>query len=147
MKDVAATPTADVCRLLNLLHAARKIEERLEDALGEVGLSLAKMGVLAKLADADEPIPLSLLAERCACVRSNITQLVDRLEDDGLVRREPDPDDRRSIRATLTAEGRERHLAGRDVLVGEVSVMVERIGGEFPTAVLEAVERLGDRAK
>ena len=31
----------------------------------------------------DEPLPLSQLAERCSCVRSNITQLVDRLEADG----------------------------------------------------------------
>jgi DNA-binding MarR family transcriptional regulator len=51
------------------------------------------------------------LAEECACVRSNITQLVDRLEADKLVVRSDDPDDRRSIRAELTAEGRTRYKA------------------------------------
>ena len=57
-------------------------------------------------------MPLRLLAEQCACVRSNITQLVDRLEADKLVRRADDPKDRRSILAELTAEGRTRHAAG-----------------------------------
>jgi len=45
-------------------------------------------------------------------VRSNITQLVDRLESDKLVRRADDPKDRRSILAELTPEGRARHAAG-----------------------------------
>jgi DNA-binding MarR family transcriptional regulator len=57
-------------------------------------------------------LPLGTLAERCACVRSNITQLVDRLEAEGLVARVDDPRDRRSIRAELTAEGRRRQTAG-----------------------------------
>jgi DNA-binding MarR family transcriptional regulator len=39
-------------------------------------------------------------------VKSNITQLVDRLEGDGLVERQPDPNDRRARLATLTPAGR-----------------------------------------
>jgi DNA-binding MarR family transcriptional regulator len=56
------------------------------------------------------------LADRCACVRSNITQLVDRLEAEGLVRREADPRDRRSVRAELTAKGRARQAAASQAL-------------------------------
>lgn len=37
--------------------------------------------------------------------RANITGLVDRLERDGLVYREADPRDRRSLRAKITAQG------------------------------------------
>ena len=51
-------------------------------------------------------MPLGQLAERLSCVKSNITQLVDRLEADGLVARQPDPGDRRSKLAGLTAAGR-----------------------------------------
>ena len=51
---------------------------------------------------------LSELASRMICVRSNITQLMGRLEADGLVQREEDPHDRRCVRATLTPLGRER---------------------------------------
>lgn len=95
-----------------ILHAARIIEERIESALGDVGLSMAKHTALTKLSEAREPITLSELAERLSCVRSNITQLVDRLEADGLVRRVADPQDRRSVRAELTELGAERQAAG-----------------------------------
>ena len=95
-----------------LLGASNKVADHLEKALEPVGLSLAKFGALSKLVAADEPIPLSTLAERCACVRSNITQLVDRLEADGLVSRAHDPHDRRSVLAELTDEGRRRQAAG-----------------------------------
>jgi len=100
-------------RVLDTLGA---IATRLEAALEPVGLSLAKFGVLARLAAADEPLPLSTLAEKQACVRSNITQLVDRLEADKLVVRVDDPHDRRLVRAALTTEGRARHTAGARAL-------------------------------
>jgi MarR family 2-MHQ and catechol resistance regulon transcriptional repressor len=81
---------------------------RLDAALDADGLSIAKFGVLKELAEEKEPLPLGQLAERLACVKSNITQLVDRLEVDGLVRRVPDSEDRRSTRAVITEEGRRR---------------------------------------
>lgn len=96
--------------------ALRAVESRLEAALEPMGLSLAKFGLLSRLAAAGEPVPLGTLAEQASCVRSNITQLVDRLEADHLVLRAPDPRDRRSIRAELTEAGRERHAAAARVL-------------------------------
>jgi len=111
MKERA--PEAGTARpSLELLGALHEVEQRLDAALEPLGLSLAKLGVLSKLVEAGEPLPLGALAERCACVRSNITQLVDRLEADKLVARADDPRDRRSVRAELTAEGRARHAAG-----------------------------------
>jgi DNA-binding MarR family transcriptional regulator len=107
MNDLA--PGALAAEVTGTLHV---IAGRLEAAFEPLGLSLAKFGVLSKLVAADEPLPLRLLAEQCACVRSNITQLVDRLEADKLVRRADDPKDRRSILAELTPEGRSRHAAG-----------------------------------
>jgi DNA-binding MarR family transcriptional regulator len=107
MNDLA--PGALAAEVTGTLHL---IAGRLEEALEPLGLSLAKFGVLSKLVASQEPLPLRLLAEQCACVRSNITQLVDRLEADKLVRRADDPKDRRSILAELTPEGRSRHAAG-----------------------------------
>lgn len=92
-----------------MLGAVHELEARLEAALGGVGLSLGKFNVLSKLAAAGEPLPLGTVAERCSCVKSNITQLVDRLEADALVERVSDPSDRRSVRAALTPAGRARH--------------------------------------
>lgn len=94
--------------MFGFFHAAHVVEERLEAALGALGLSGARLGVLDQLANAEEPLTLGDIAARLSCVRSNMTQLVDRLEADGLVRRVAVPGDRRSIRAELTPLGRER---------------------------------------
>ena len=112
MNDV--TTTTRLGQFIKSLHA---VESRLEGALEPLGLSLAKFGALAQLAAAGEPLPLSTLAERRACVRSNITQLVDRLEAEGLVKRSDDPRDRRSVRAELTEDGRSRYEAGLQALI------------------------------
>jgi DNA-binding MarR family transcriptional regulator len=94
------------------LQTAQAIEERLGASLEAVELSVAKYSALKQLALVDEPLSLSELATRLVCVRSNISQLVDRLEADGLVRRVEDPRDRRCVRAALTDLGRERQAAG-----------------------------------
>jgi DNA-binding MarR family transcriptional regulator len=106
----------DQSPIFQLIGALQAVHHRLEDALEPIGLSLAKFGVLARLVAAGEPLPLGTLAERCACVRSNITQLVDRLEAEKLVLRTPDPRDRRSTRAELTVEGRRLYEQGRRAL-------------------------------
>lgn len=98
--------------LLALLSASRLLADRLEAALADAGLSTARYGVLEQLARAGDPLPLGELAARLSCVRSNVTQLVDRLEAEGLVRRVTDPADRRSVRAELTAAGRARYRQG-----------------------------------
>ncbi|HEY2065973.1 MAG TPA: MarR family transcriptional regulator [Gemmatimonadaceae bacterium] len=91
---------------LLLLDAARAIEARAEGVLAEEGLSLAKLGALRHLVLAAEPLTLSQLAERHCCGKSNVTQLVDRLEADGYVVRASDPEDRRTVRAAITPAGR-----------------------------------------
>jgi len=118
----------------SVMHAAHIIEDRIELALGKAGLSIAKHGALTELAKAGEPLTLSQLAERLSCVRSNMTQLIDRLEADGLVNRLPDPDDRRSIKAELTELGLEKQRAGDKA--------VKRVQSEFASS-LTARERVG----
>ena len=97
---------------LKFLDTAASLEERLENALREVGLSRAKLATLQQLRRVGEPVPLRVLAEGQGCVPSNITTLVARLESEGLVRRIPDPTDRRSVLAGLTPLGEERAVAG-----------------------------------
>jgi DNA-binding MarR family transcriptional regulator len=99
-----------------ILFGAGRLESAIEARLAEVGLSISKLSVLRHLVDHDGAIPLSRLAGRLSCVKSNVTQLVDRLEADGLVARVPDPSDRRSILASITTEGRARHAAAAVIL-------------------------------
>jgi len=101
--------------LFAVLHAAHSLEARVESRLADVGLSLPKLAALHQLSQAGDSLPLGQLAERLACVKSNVTQLVDRLEADGLVLRTSDPGDRRSRLAVLTESGRSAFLKGTQI--------------------------------
>src|SRR5262245_37603547 len=106
---------ADQLNLSAVLHAAHAVEGEVEAKLNAIGLSAAKLAALRALADAGESLPLSQLADRLSCVKSNITQLVDRLEADGFVARPADPRDRRTKLAALTAAGRKAAKEGTRV--------------------------------
>src|SRR5687767_12527657 len=95
-----------------LLHTAYAAEGAVESKLNAIGLSLPKLVALKALSEAGESLPLSQLAERLSCVKSNITQLVDRLEADGLVARSADANDRRARLAVLTPAGRDAYKKG-----------------------------------
>jgi len=127
----------------SLIHAAHSIESRLEEALATVNLSGPKFGALSALVVAGQPLSLSELAEKLTCVRSNITQLVDRLEGDGLVKRTDDPADRRGVRAELTKLGRERHAAGAKVM----SKIHEDLGNQLSAEDKDALKRALDAIK
>jgi DNA-binding MarR family transcriptional regulator len=101
--------------LFAVLHAASSVESRVEARLAEVGLSLPKLAALHHLSQAGDSLPLGQLAERLACVKSNVTQLVDRLEADGLVTRAGDPADRRSRLAVLTEAGKTAYVKGTQI--------------------------------
>ena len=101
--------------LFAVLHASGVLEGRVESRLSEVDLSLAKLAALHHLTLAGESLPLGQLAERLRCVKSNVTQLVDRLEADGLVNRTADPNDRRSRLAVLTDAGRKAYARGSQI--------------------------------
>jgi DNA-binding MarR family transcriptional regulator len=124
--------------MFSLLEAAHALEARVEAALARVGLSSAKYTVLAKLARAGEPLTLSDLAAQVSCVRSNMTQLVDRLEAEGLVRRVDDPEDRRVVRAALTKLGEEREAAGAEQM-NQIQSQVATMLTKSDRTVLERV--------
>jgi len=101
--------------LFAVLHAANALEARVEERLADAGLSLPKLAALHQLSQAGDSLPLGQLAERLACVKSNVTQLVDRLEADGLVVRAADPNDRRSRLAVLTDSGKTAYARGSQI--------------------------------
>jgi DNA-binding MarR family transcriptional regulator len=138
VKDKAGMPLT-----LQLLSTLQSVEDRLEEALEPAGLSIAKYGALSKLVAEGGSLPLGTLAERCACVRSNITQLVDRLEADGLVTRNDDPRDRRSVRAQITENGRARQEAGQAALRKAEGILFERLDDEDRGELSRLLERLG----
>jgi DNA-binding MarR family transcriptional regulator len=126
--ECAKTGGPDEGAVSAVLRAAERLEDRLEQALGAVGLSLSKFDAMEQLIRAGEPLTLGDLADRLRCVRSNVTQLVDRLEADGLVRRGTCTEDRRAIRAKVTPVGLERHRAGVAAIRAVQQELAERLG-------------------
>jgi DNA-binding MarR family transcriptional regulator len=98
-----------------LLGAASSVHDFVESKLSTVGLSIPRLAALQRLIDAGDSLPLGQLADRLACVKSNVTQLIDRLEADGLVTRAPDPNDKRSRLAVITDAGRRVQQEGERI--------------------------------
>jgi DNA-binding MarR family transcriptional regulator len=134
----AETSTGDDTTIFALLDAAHALEDRLESALNRAGLSTPKYSVLKALVASDGPLSLSDLASELSCVRSNMTQLVDRLEADGLVKRVDDPADRRVVKAAITEEGKRRQEAGAN----EIDALHREFAARVDAADRAALQRL-----
>lgn len=105
MSDLDYTPQLEAWRLFLTLHA--KIIEVIDRDLQESGgLPLNHYDVLIELMEAEgKRLRLHELARLVVLSRSSITRLVDQLEKQGLLVRQPDPEDRRGAYAVLTAVG------------------------------------------
>lgn len=76
-----------------------------ERAAQDTGLSGAQACLLVQIGRGSRT--MGELATDLVCDASNVSQLVRRLESRGLVVREPDPEDRRTRRVSITESGRE----------------------------------------
>jgi DNA-binding MarR family transcriptional regulator len=95
-------PADAVWRLLTALLMVRKQE--FPELAASFGLNPGAMHALLQL-DPDEPQSMSSLAGAWKCDASNVTWLVDRLEEHGLAERRPHPTDRRVRSVALTRKG------------------------------------------
>ncbi|MBD0692338.1 MarR family winged helix-turn-helix transcriptional regulator [Streptomyces sp. CBMA123] len=99
--DPPAVPTS-VELMDQLARAAAGYYRSFSTVAAARGLTLMQGKMLSLLR---RPMPMRTLADLLACDASNVTGIVDRLEAQGLVRREVDPADRRIKRVTLTGDG------------------------------------------
>jgi DNA-binding MarR family transcriptional regulator len=97
---------SSVWALFLTTHAV--LAEQIETRLAQAEMPpLAWYDVLWGLERApDQRLRMSELADKVVFSRSNLTRLVDRLADAGLVQRERSEEDRRGAYAVLTAEGK-----------------------------------------
>jgi DNA-binding MarR family transcriptional regulator len=90
----------------------RTLDRELE---AEQGLPIAFFDVLAQLTQAGGRLRMSELADAVLLSRSGVTRLVDRMERDGLVKREHCPTDRRAMYTTITPVGKRALAKARPV--------------------------------
>ena len=114
---------------------ARELEARLEPVYRDHGLEAGWHDVLATLRRAGPPYRVrpTDLTSALMLTSSGTTKRLDRLEQAGLIAREPDPDDRRGTLIALTAAGRrlidavtEAHLANERRLLAALTDAEQR---------------------
>ena len=118
---------------------ARELEQRLEPVYREHGLEPGWHDVLATLRRSGPPYRLrpSDFTGSLMLTSSGTTKRLDRLEQAGLIRRDPDPQDRRGVLITLTPTGIElidgltaAHMANEARILGALTEAErERLAG------------------
>jgi DNA-binding MarR family transcriptional regulator len=129
------------------LQAHAVLVRRLEaDLLEEHQLPLASYDVLVQLVEAPERrLRMTELAQRVLISRSGLTRLVDRLEREGLVRREACDDDARGLFAVLTEDGFNRlRRAAPTHLRGVANYALDRLDDDQTAALAEICELMLD---
>lgn len=110
------------------------------DVAHEMGLTPGDLHALLSL-DADEPRPMRAMAEEWRCDASNVTWMVDRLEQHGFVERQSLPNDRRVRTAALTETGLAAQSQARELLSKAPESFVRLEADELETLVA-LLERL-----
>jgi DNA-binding MarR family transcriptional regulator len=113
---------------LALLRTNARLRDQLElDVRRISGLSVARYDVLTHVDMAGGRLGLSDLARAMVLSPSGLSKLLDRMQEAGLVERQPDPDDARSTYAVITRHGRavvkktrQRHHAFLQHVFGDV---------------------------
>jgi DNA-binding MarR family transcriptional regulator len=117
-----------VMRIQQLLLAA------VDESLEPFGLTFARFELLALLSFTREgALPLGKIGARLQVHPASVTNVVDRLEAEGFVRRQAHPTDRRAILATLTPEGRVVAAKATDALNEQVFAALELPVGDLET--------------
>ena len=133
--DLDPTPMEVIGRITRL---AALIQRELERVFAEHGLAGGDFDVLATLRRAGAPVTPGELSHATMVTTGGMTKRLDRLEALGLIRRQPDPNDRRGRLIALTGDGRalidrtvEAHLQNE-----------ERLLADLPTAKREQLTAL-----
>lgn len=106
----AERPELDISPLgvaIRIEMLAKLMRKDTAESLEQLGLKTSEYDVLSVLRRQGEPyeMPMTELA-RCSLLTSGaMTSRIDQLIGKGLVRRDPDPDDRRGVRVRLTKKG------------------------------------------
>ena len=128
-----------------IMGISKRFKNGLEETLAEHGLSWADWKMLSALLR-KSPRSAGKLAEITELSSGAMTNRLDRLEEAGLVRRLPDPDDRRGVLVEVTAKGKRAYNAAageeaaKEALItsaltkrekGELNSLLRRLMVEF----------------
>jgi DNA-binding MarR family transcriptional regulator len=92
----------------SIMRAHQILIAELDAMLRPFGITFSRYEALVLLVHSqDGALPLSKIGERLQVHATSVTNVIDRLEGAGLVRREPNPNDGRGTLAVITPDGRD----------------------------------------
>src|SRR4051812_47696542 len=110
-------PNGAMAAVTNIMRVQQILQASVDDSLKPHGLTFARYEALVLLSFSQRgSLPMRMMGERLQLHPTSITNIVDRLEADGLARRLPHPSDRRTTLVEMTDAGRAR-LAAATVAV------------------------------
>lgn len=128
---------------IRLLGVTRSAEAHLREFL-RTGhdTTLPRFDVMAALHRSREPLSMGELSRLLLVSNGNATAVVDRLEQDGLVRRTPSEADRRTVLVALTPAGAERFAVLAAEHEREVNHLFSALGDEDLDRLRDILKRL-----
>ena len=122
---------------LRLLKTTRSIEASLRENFREAfGTTLPRFDVMAALSRFDDGLKMSEISGVLKVSNGNVTGIVDRLADDGMLVRVAVPGDRRAQRVRLTQRGQEEFARQAKAHEGWISAALESFSAEEARDVL-----------
>jgi DNA-binding MarR family transcriptional regulator len=115
-----ADPSRAMAAVTSIMRAQQVLMARLNALLRPHGLTFPRYEALMLLSfTRTGALPLGKIGERLQVHRTSVTNIIDKLEADGLVRRVPHAEDRRATLAEITQAGRDTARDATAVLNAE----------------------------
>ena len=151
MSDVVRAPEISEKTEPRISYAVARLERAVRAVIAErvapYGLTVLQYTTLSVLHRHGAPLSNAQLARRAYMTPQSMSEVIDALQNKGLIRRNPHPNHGRLLPATLTPKGR-RVLTACDEAVDEMEAMMlagmsERERTAFLGALKSAVRALG----
>ena len=135
-------PARPMAAVTSIMRAQQVLMARLNELLRPLGLTFPRYEALMLLSFTRAgALPLGKIGERLQVHRTSVTNIVDKLEADGLVRRVPHADDRRATLAEITPAGR-RVAATATAALNGAAFGLDALAGEDQEAVTALLRAL-----
>ncbi|KID28259.1 MarR family winged helix-turn-helix transcriptional regulator [Prauserella rugosa] len=105
-------PSETMAAVTGVMRVQQIVQSAVDGALKAHGLTFARYEALVLLTFSQRgALPMRVMGERLQLHPTSVTNIVDRLEKDGLVNRLPHPTDRRTTLVEITDSGHDRYEA------------------------------------
>ena len=139
--DQADSRVTDAALATALAASLERVVGLLRGLSHPSGLSMTAASTLSTL-ERSGPRRLTQLASLAGVTQPAMTQLISRLEDDGLVRREADPVDGRVVQVTVTDDGKATLARRRARRAEKLAVLLTELSPEHRAALTAALPAL-----